>query len=152
MNPLRWSRCWSRTGLSAVASRPTSHTHAHLRLVSRLSGPQLAFAAYSPSLGDGLRTRYRQYQHLAPQPPKPAPETAAKPAVKAPPKPSSNPEDAVHISLAEQRRKDWNIVKRLSGNLWPKNDWSTRSRVLLGVGLLVCGKVRLRPSSDQVTS
>ncbi|THG95220.1 hypothetical protein EW026_g6390 [Hermanssonia centrifuga] len=67
--------------------------------------------------------------------------TETKSPAKANPKPTSTPEDAIHISLAEQRRKDWDIVKRLSGNLWPKDDWSTRGRVVLGVGFLVCGKL-----------
>jgi hypothetical protein len=47
------------------------------------------------------------------------------------------------ISNAEQRRRDWAIVRRLAVHIWPRNDWGTRGRVVLGVGLLVCGKVRL---------
>jgi hypothetical protein len=47
------------------------------------------------------------------------------------------------VSNAEQRRRDWAIVRRLAVHIWPKNDWGTRGRVVLGVGLLVCGKVRL---------
>ena len=46
------------------------------------------------------------------------------------------------ISNAEQRRRDWAIVRRLAVHIWPKNDWGTRGRVVLGVGLLVSGKVR----------
>ena len=42
---------------------------------------------------------------------------------------------------AEQRRSDWGITKRLLVNVWPKNDWKTRSTVLLGLGLLVSSKV-----------
>ncbi len=47
------------------------------------------------------------------------------------------------VSNAEQRQRDWAIVRRLAVHIWPKNDWGTRGRVMLGVGLLVCGKVRL---------
>ena len=45
------------------------------------------------------------------------------------------------LSQSEQRRKDWAIIKRLMVNVWPPGDWSVRSRVLLGFGLLVAGKV-----------
>ena len=44
-------------------------------------------------------------------------------------------------TLAEQRRSDWGITKRLLVNVWPKNDWKTRWIVLLGFGLLVSSKV-----------
>lgn len=49
--------------------------------------------------------------------------------------------EAVHITVSEQRRKDRDIVGRLMRNIWPKNDWNTRGRVILGFGLLVAGKV-----------
>ncbi|KAH9043965.1 P-loop containing nucleoside triphosphate hydrolase protein [Lactarius pseudohatsudake] len=45
------------------------------------------------------------------------------------------------ISNAVQRRRDWAIVRRLAVHIWPKHDWGTRGRVVLGVGLLVSGKV-----------
>ncbi|KAH8983523.1 P-loop containing nucleoside triphosphate hydrolase protein [Lactarius akahatsu] len=45
------------------------------------------------------------------------------------------------ISNAVQRRRDWAIVRRLAVHIWPKNDWGTRGRVVLGVGLLVSGKL-----------
>lgn len=51
------------------------------------------------------------------------------------------------VSNAEQRRRDWAIVRRLAVHIWPKNDWGTRGRVVLGVGLLVSGKVRLSQPS-----
>ena len=46
-------------------------------------------------------------------------------------------------TLAEQRRSDWGITRRLLVNVWPKNDWKTRWIVLLGFGLLVSSKVSL---------
>jgi ABC transporter ATM len=49
---------------------------------------------------------------------------------------------SVTVTNAEQRRRDWSIVRRLAVHIWPKDDWATRGRVVLGVGLLVCGKVR----------
>ncbi|PCH39371.1 nucleoside triphosphate hydrolase protein [Wolfiporia cocos MD-104 SS10] len=47
----------------------------------------------------------------------------------------------IHITQSEQRKKDWSIVKKLAENLWPKDDWSTRVRVILGFGLLISGKL-----------
>jgi hypothetical protein len=61
---------------------------------------------------------------------------------------SSAVSKAVIISNAEQRRRDWAIVRKLAVHIWPKDDWATRGRVVLGVGLLVCGKVRLVSSSS----
>ncbi|KAH9042243.1 iron-sulfur clusters transporter ATM1 [Lactarius pseudohatsudake] len=58
--------------------------------------------------------------------------TAPKEATPAAPK--------VAVSNAVQRRRDWAIVRRLAVHIWPKNDWGTRGRVVLGVGLLVSGK------------
>ncbi|KAG1775930.1 P-loop containing nucleoside triphosphate hydrolase protein [Suillus placidus] len=49
--------------------------------------------------------------------------------------------DSDNVTLKEQRRKDWIIVKRLMSHVWPKNDWGTRGRVVLGFGLLIAGKV-----------
>ncbi len=46
------------------------------------------------------------------------------------------------VTVAQQRKSDWNIVKRLMENVWPKNDWKTRATVVLGFGLLISGKVR----------
>ena len=45
------------------------------------------------------------------------------------------------VSAKEQRRKDWMVVRKLIGNVWPKHDWNTRFRVVLGFALLVSGKV-----------
>ncbi|SCV72040.1 BQ2448_4734 [Microbotryum intermedium] len=41
------------------------------------------------------------------------------------------------VSEKEQSRRDWEIIKKLVPNVWPKNDWSTKTRVLLALGLLV---------------
>ncbi|BGP40527.1 Iron-sulfur clusters transporter atm1, mitochondrial [Rhodotorula kratochvilovae] len=45
------------------------------------------------------------------------------------------------ISDKEQSRRDWDIIKKLLPNVWPKNDWGTKTRVLLALGLLVGGKL-----------
>ena len=83
----------------------------------------------------------RSFQHLANQPPKPTPPAkVAEPAKK-----QDLGGDGIHISQAEQRRKDWNIVKRLAKHIWPKNDWYTRGRVIAGLGLLISAKVLVIP-------
>lgn len=43
----------------------------------------------------------------------------------------------------DQRRKDWLVVRKLIGNVWPKHDWNTRFRVVFGFALLIGGKVPL---------
>ncbi|CAK3908523.1 Iron-sulfur clusters transporter atm1, mitochondrial [Lecanosticta acicola] len=45
------------------------------------------------------------------------------------------------VSNKEQRKADWAIIKDMSAYLWPKNDFNTRFRVGLSVGLLVGAKV-----------
>lgn len=79
--------------------------------------------------------RYNSQQ--APQATKTPTVTPSKP----PPASPSPASHTVHVSQAEQRRKDWSIVKKLAENIWPKNDWSTRGRVILGLGLLITGKL-----------
>lgn len=49
--------------------------------------------------------------------------------------------DSDNVTVKEQRRKDWIIVKRLMSHVWPKDDWGTRGRVVFGFGLLIAGKV-----------
>jgi hypothetical protein len=87
----------------------------------------------------------RLFRHVAAQDAKSAPQssntTSAAAGVNESPQPT--PTSKVTISNAEQRRRDWSIVRRLLVHIWPKDDWATRGRVVLGVGLLICGKVRL---------
>jgi hypothetical protein len=57
------------------------------------------------------------------------------------------------VSEKEQSRRDWDIIRKLLPNVWPKNDWSTKTRVLLALALLVGGKVRcLFPLSFPLSS
>lgn len=51
------------------------------------------------------------------------------------------------VSDKEQRKADWAIIKDMAHYLWPKNDFGTRFRVGLSVGLLVGAKVRLKLSN-----
>lgn len=116
-----------------------------------------------PRLPLGFNTRpqrplifCRKYQHLSQnqQDPKSAQPKAQTPAPTptSTPNPSSAPSvsardrqdltsNSNQISAGEQRKRDWSIVRKLAVNVWPKDDWGTRGRVLLGVGLLVAGKV-----------
>jgi ATP-binding cassette subfamily B (MDR/TAP) protein 7 len=45
------------------------------------------------------------------------------------------------VSNKEQRKADWAIIKDMAHYLWPKDDFGTRFRVGLSVGLLVGAKV-----------
>lgn len=44
-------------------------------------------------------------------------------------------------SVQAQRRSDWRIIRRLLQHVWPKDNWSTKRRVLLALALLVGGKL-----------
>ncbi|KIP06263.1 hypothetical protein PHLGIDRAFT_91112 [Phlebiopsis gigantea 11061_1 CR5-6] len=118
MNALRTPRCWRAVRLNAVSQ-------------SSCRVPRTT----------SLRLPSRSFQHLAPNKP-PEPPNKVSPPVTAPgKKPPGSSEDAAHISISQQRRNDWAIIKRLSANLWPKDDWSTKARVVTGMGLLVAGKL-----------
>lgn len=132
----------SRCGLHTARSPQRTH------LFSR--SDHLRPTAHAPAFR-------RPFQHLAQQPPpppsKPPPSTSSKDAPTSPTVQADSAlktaqsigSDTKHLTPAEQRRKDWAIIRRLAVNIWPANDWRTRSRVLLGLGLLVAGKVRTRP-------
>ncbi|KAI9453320.1 P-loop containing nucleoside triphosphate hydrolase protein [Lactarius psammicola] len=100
-------------------SRATANWH---RATVRPGPHHLHSSFYRPPQPVPLNSR--TFRHLAQQ------EKSATPAA---------PKAA--ISNAEQRRRDWAIVRRLAVHIWPKNDWATRGRVILGVGLLVSGKL-----------
>lgn len=82
----------------------------------------------------------RNYQNLAPEPSKAATSTKQPTPQLGPKVPRGDPENPTQ---SEQRKKDWRIIWKLMENVWPKNDWSTRGRVLFGLTLLVGGKVRV---------
>lgn len=46
------------------------------------------------------------------------------------------------VSNKEQRKADWAIIRDMAHYLWPKDDFGTRFRVGLSVGLLIGAKVR----------
>jgi len=49
------------------------------------------------------------------------------------------------VTNKEQRKADWAIIKDMAKYLWPKNDFGTRFRVSLSVGLLIGAKVDKPP-------
>ncbi|KAF7967137.1 hypothetical protein HWV62_35698 [Athelia sp. TMB] len=58
-----------------------------------------------------------------------------------PPAPVKPSPKAENPTQSEQRKQDWRMIWRLLENVWPKNDWNTRGRVIFGLSLLVAGKL-----------
>lgn len=128
----------------------------NLRTLARISRPNRTVTSRLPRVLSEFRATTRSptllsiasvSRHYSEQaiPPTKSPE---QPSVKPSPAANSKPLPAqdlggegVHITQAEQRKKDWRIIKLLLVNIWPPNDWGTRGRVLLGFGLLISGKV-----------
>lgn len=117
------------------------------------SGPSPIFPHHCLPQRSAVPHRWRPFRHLAAQaksasqssfPAAPVASESSPP----PPPPTTTSKSKLAITNAEQRRRDWSIVRRLVVHIWPKDDWGTRGRVVLGVGLLICGKVR-RSSSPQ---
>ncbi|KAH7907928.1 P-loop containing nucleoside triphosphate hydrolase protein [Hygrophoropsis aurantiaca] len=134
------SQCVYRTSIHPGAIRtfstPAVRPRLKLKACRRQLADPLTLAAGNPyycrySL-PGILQLSSQYSNSASPPPKPA-KTSNDPA--------TNALETDSLTVKEQRRKDWTIVKRLMGNVWPKDDWSTRGRVVLGFGLLISGKV-----------
>ncbi|TCD61866.1 Iron-sulfur clusters transporter atm1, mitochondrial [Steccherinum ochraceum] len=100
-----------------------------------LTGPPPGYHSVTGEPGDDLN-----YEESVVTP-KPPTEATPAPAPAPAPKPPQTLSEEAHTTQAEQRKKDWNIIKTLAKNLWPKNDWSTRGRVIFGIGLLVAGKL-----------
>jgi hypothetical protein len=108
------------------AEQASFESPSHLCLKARLAAPH----------------HRRAFQQLAQQGEKSPLRSTTTPTTK---------ENSSVVSNAEQRRRDWAIVRRLAIHIWPKDDWATRGRVVLGVGLLVCGKVRSLRQSIHAT-
>jgi hypothetical protein len=109
----------------------------------------------------GLHTSLRQtYRHLANSEPintpsqgstrsassKPIPGTPSPANAEKPPSTAATTvalEEAKEVSDKEQRSRDWAIVRKLAGNIWPSGPGSTeiKIRVVGALGLLVAGKV-----------
>ena len=83
---------------------------------------------------------YRQSRHLSSQPT----PTLVKSRTPASDDPKGSPKGGVapvaDFVVQEQRKKDWSVVRKMMEHMWPQ-DWGVRRRVVLGLGLLVGGKV-----------
>ncbi|RPD72379.1 P-loop containing nucleoside triphosphate hydrolase protein [Lentinus tigrinus ALCF2SS1-7] len=128
-----------------LAVSPSLSRNLGTRAVSRVNAPIFA-SSRSQRTTLGLRNSpsIRLYQHLAQQPQKTDSPASAQPPAAPKAKQAAKQDlggDAVHITQREQRKRDWNIIKKLTQNLWPKDDWKTRGRVVLGFGLLISGKL-----------
>ncbi len=140
MNVIRnpsWTATWRA---AARVSRSSTSTAPRL--------PQIPFPRLRPHHSQILTSLpARRYQQQAVPPTKPEKSVASPPlpVTKPPAKPTPVQDlggDSIHVSQAEQRKKDWKIIRLLLTNIWPPNDWGTRGRVIFGFGLLISGKVR----------
>lgn len=141
----------ARTFWRQTAVRPGPHYRTALPPSG--SGPSPIFPHHCLPQRSAVPHRWRPFRHLAAQaksasqssfPAAPVASESSPP----PPPTTTTSKSKLAITNAEQRRRDWSIVRRLVVHIWPKDDWGTRGRVVLGVGLLICGKVR-RSSSPQ---
>ncbi|KAI0790031.1 P-loop containing nucleoside triphosphate hydrolase protein [Abortiporus biennis] len=95
---------------------------------------------YLPSYPSIRRTNIRNFHISSPR--RSTETQGSKLATTAKPPPNPKPKsDDTNVSASEQRKRDWNIIKKLVVNIWPPNDWGTRGRVLFGFGLLISGKL-----------
>jgi hypothetical protein len=88
----------------------------------------------------------RAYQNLSQPPPQPTSTSSPTTPPAAAPIASTSTSASLepgNLPPAEQRLKDWQIIKRLLVNIWPAGDWGVRGRVVAGMGLLVSAKVIL---------
>jgi hypothetical protein len=137
----------ARTYWRQAAVRPGPHYRAALPPSG--SGPSPIFLHHCLPQRLAVPRHWRPFRHLA-QETKSAPQSsAAAPASSESPPPPPTKSKVV-ITNAEQRRRDWSIIRRLAVHIWPKDDWETRGRVVLGVGLLISGKVRRSSSLQQI--
>lgn len=84
-----------------------------------------------------------QIEHKQPNDESIKPESVEKEKPAEPPKKQNDPLLAEQtVSNKQQRQADWAIMKDMAHYLWPKNDFGTRFRVGLSLGLLIGAKVR----------
>ncbi|KAF8839642.1 P-loop containing nucleoside triphosphate hydrolase protein [Paxillus ammoniavirescens] len=120
---------------SNAATPSFTRTLPHCSSNVHLIGPTQLYPQLLRSRPEGLTARFSTSPHLSAQ------NTTQPKAVKQPDAAPSSPTVSDRVSAEEQRRKDWMVVRKLIGNVWPKDDWSTRGRVVLGFALLIGGKV-----------
>ena len=104
-----------------------------LRFQPCITGPRLVNLSRNPFLPPHPRRLSSQPTPVFVKPQTPTPDDH-----KGSPKSDASP--VGEATVQEQRKKDWNIVRKMMEHMWPQ-DWGVRSRVVLGLGLLVGGKV-----------
>lgn len=132
----------TRRSLSKVLSFPSpALARTHLRCPAPLLSRSMAQVADPP-----VPPPQPQAPVSPPTPLPPSPPKVTKPDKPiAPKEPSAEP--VVHLTVAEQRKADWRIVKKLVGHLWPAGKWGVKGRVILALSLLLAGKARPLKSS-----
>lgn len=128
--------CCSRPSV-AIASALSTCSRPKTRYEPLIASKSSYMVRTWPSLSFNRRVSTRGYQNLATE------RNLKTPASKSPGQPLKSDGDSEHPTQSEQRKKDWRVIWKLMENVWPKNDWNTRGRVLFGLGLLVGGKVRV---------
>ncbi|KAI5364261.1 putative Type 1 protein exporter [Septoria linicola] len=133
----------SRICLRAAATASTRRPALPLHIQASWHAKRL-FASTPRHRKDDARARVAQTEPATKQPgeEKVGPEGAAKPQKSTAPAVKTDPLLAEQtVSNKEQRKADWAIIKDMSKYLWPKNDFGTKFRVGLSVGLLISAKV-----------
>ncbi|EIN09945.1 hypothetical protein PUNSTDRAFT_52085 [Punctularia strigosozonata HHB-11173 SS5] len=128
------------TSLSPISSLSSSSTSSAILPSFRVS-PSTWSIRSTPSV-----VQRRSYKQQASKPDAPASsEDPTTPPI--PPQPSnstpltSSPPPRTHVSAAKARHSDWAAIRQLTSHIWPANDWRTRSRVIVGFGLLIGAKL-----------
>ncbi|KAH7884336.1 P-loop containing nucleoside triphosphate hydrolase protein [Phlebopus sp. FC_14] len=134
------SRVHCRSAVLKVFSNAASPSFTRTLTCHRANGILIGSTPLRPRLFGcdapaGLRARFSTSSHVRNEAP------ASSKTVKQPDAAQQKPAQSDHVTAQEQRRKDWMVVRNLIGNVWPKDDWATRARVVLGFGLLIGGKV-----------
>ena len=133
------SRVCLRASTAAKARRPALPIH-----IQASWHAKRIFASTPRHRKDDARARVAQTEPATKQPGEEnvGPEGVVKTQKSTKPEVKTDPLLAEQtVSNKEQRKADWAIIKDMSKYLWPKNDFGTKFRVGLSVGLLVSAKV-----------
>jgi ABC transporter ATM len=137
------SRACLRATLSPTKAQLGSHRLSTPVYLQATWHARRVFASIPRHRKDDSRARTVQAEIQAKQPAaesvEPEGVQKAKPAE---PTSKNGPLLAEHtVSNTAQRKMDWAIMKDMVQYLWPKNDFNTRFRVSLSLGLLIGAKV-----------
>ncbi|PPJ57942.1 hypothetical protein CBER1_09699 [Cercospora berteroae] len=133
------SRVCLRASTAAKTRRPALPIH-----IQASWHAKRIFASTPRHRKDDARARVAQTEPATKQPgeEKVGPEGVVKTQKSTKPEVKTDPLLAEQtVTNKEQRKADWAIIKDMSKYLWPKNDFGTKFRVGLSVGLLISAKV-----------